>query len=105
MSEHDAVRETLEKRLATLSRRADKIEADLRKPQNPDWEERAVEVENDEVLEGLDASTTLEVQQIQQALSRIEDGSYGQCTACGKPIGDARLNAMPHAATCIECAT
>ena len=105
MSQHDALRESLEQRLATLTRRAGKIEADLRKPQNPDWQERAVEIENDEVLEGLDASTSLEVQQIQQALGRLDDGSYGQCTNCGKPIGDARLDAMPHAATCIECAS
>ncbi len=105
MSDDDAVRAQLEQRLVQLTKRAGELEADLRKPQNPDWQERAVEIENDEVLEGLDASTVHEVREIQQALGRIAAGTYGQCTRCGKPIGDARLGAMPHAATCIECAS
>jgi RNA polymerase-binding protein DksA len=105
MSRHDAVRTQLEQRLTQLTKRVAKIEADLRKPQNPDWPERAVETENDEVLEGLDASTADEVTQIQQALGRIDDGTYGQCASCGKPIGDGRLSAMPHATTCINCAS
>ena len=105
MSDHEAVRAQLEQRLAELTARADKIEADLRKPQNPDWQERAVEIENDEVLEGLDATTLLEVAQIRQALQRIDDGSYGQCDRCGKPIGSARLAAVPQTSQCIECAS
>ena len=105
MSQHDAVRAQLEQRIAKLTKRASKIEADLRKAENPDWPERAVENENDEVLEGLDASTLHEVDQIQQALGRIDAGTYGQCSGCGKPIGTSRLSAMPHAATCIECAS
>ena len=105
MSQHQAIRVQLEERLATLTKRAGKLEADLRRPQNPDWQERAVEIENDEVLEELDASTLREVKQIQQALSRIEAGTYGRCASCGEPISEARLAAMPHAATCIDCAS
>lgn len=105
MSKYEAVRVALEQRLAALTKRAAQFEHDLRQPQNQDWQERAVEIENDEVLEGLDASTLAEVQQIQQALGRIEDGSYGRCTRCRQPIADARLRAMPQAALCIECAS
>ena len=61
MSEHDAVRARLVQRLALLTKRAGQIGADLREPQNPDWQERAVEIEKDEVLERLDASTVSEV--------------------------------------------
>ena len=57
MSTHDAPRARLQKRIDQLTRRAGKIEASLRRPQNPDWQECAVESENDEVLEHLDAST------------------------------------------------
>lgn len=40
---------------------------------------------------------------IGQALQRIADGSYGQCTDCGITIPDARLHANPEAARCVAC--
>ena len=42
-----------------------------------------------------------ELEDIQLALRRIEDGSYGKCEECGKPIGDERLEAKPWARYCI----
>lgn len=41
---------------------------------------------------------------IDAALARIEDGSYGICTDCGKPITEERLEARPWADLCIDCA-
>jgi DnaK suppressor protein len=41
---------------------------------------------------------------IELALERIEDGTYGQCDECGVKIPKARLNAIPHAPTCVKCA-
>jgi DnaK suppressor protein len=41
---------------------------------------------------------------IDAALERIEDGSYGVCTNCGKPIAEDRLEARPWADLCIDCA-
>ena len=41
--------------------------------------------------------------EIDAALARIADGSYGRCSRCGKPIGEERLEAMPYATLCIEC--
>jgi len=38
------------------------------------------------------------------AIARIDEGSYGICTSCGKDIGEERLAAKPEAALCIECA-
>lgn len=40
---------------------------------------------------------------IDEALRRIEDGSYGKCFTCKKQISTARLEAVPHARFCIEC--
>jgi DnaK suppressor protein len=40
--------------------------------------------------------------QIEAALARIEDGSYGRCAICGKPIGEERLRAVPWATLCID---
>ena len=104
-SERDAIRERLQQRLDQLTRRAGQIGNDLRRPQNPDWEERATEIENDEVLESLDSSTLEEVKLIQAALDRVSAGTYGICMSCGQPVGEKRLDAVPHAATCIDCAS
>jgi DnaK suppressor protein len=38
-----------------------------------------------------------------QALDRIDEGTYGVCSSCGKPIGKARLMAYPRATLCVEC--
>jgi DnaK suppressor protein len=41
--------------------------------------------------------------QIDASLERIEDGSFGTCTNCGKPIAEERLEARPWASLCIDC--
>jgi DnaK suppressor protein len=41
--------------------------------------------------------------QIDVALARIEDGSYGTCQACAKPIDPERLEALPWALDCFDC--
>jgi len=103
MSTGDAVRAQLEKRLASLLRRVGKIEGDLTQAHDRDSEERATELENDEVLEGLDAMTLGEIRQIRAALEHIERGSYGICSTCGRPIDPERLAAVPSATTCVRC--
>lgn len=40
---------------------------------------------------------------IDDALARIEDGTYGTCGRCGDPIPKNRLKAIPHAAFCLDC--
>jgi DnaK suppressor protein len=40
---------------------------------------------------------------IDQALKRIEEGTFGTCARCGKAIAEERLEAMPYATKCIDC--
>jgi RNA polymerase-binding protein DksA len=40
---------------------------------------------------------------IDEALKRIEEGTFGTCARCGKPIAEERLEAMPYATKCIDC--
>ena len=40
---------------------------------------------------------------VEAALARIEAGTFGTCTNCGKPIAAERLEALPWAAWCIDC--
>jgi DnaK suppressor protein len=41
--------------------------------------------------------------QVERALRTIENGTYGVCESCGKPIGKARLQAFPRATLCLAC--
>jgi RNA polymerase-binding protein DksA len=41
--------------------------------------------------------------QVERALQRIDDSTYGVCESCGKPIGKGRLQAFPRATLCMEC--
>lgn len=40
---------------------------------------------------------------IEAALQRIDEGSYGTCARCGKPIAEERLEARPWSSLCIDC--
>ena len=75
------------------------------KPYSADFAEQVVEVENNQVVEVLDHEAKLEQQEIKRALLRIEQGTYEQCSACGESIGEARLQAIPHASMCLTCAS
>jgi RNA polymerase-binding transcription factor DksA len=104
MSNDNAVKMQLQQRLADLLPRVGRIEGDLRSAHDRDWPERANELQNDEVLEGLDEMALGEVRRIREALERIDGGNYGVCARCGQPIGAARLTAVPTAVTCVRCA-
>jgi DnaK suppressor protein len=43
------------------------------------------------------------LERLDEALSRIKDGTFGVCRSCGKTIGRKRLEAVPNATECIEC--
>lgn len=52
---------------------------------------------------GIASSEQGVIYEIDEALSRIADGSYGVCFTCEKPITKSRLKAMPYAKYCISC--
>jgi DnaK suppressor protein len=43
------------------------------------------------------------LEQVEEALGRIEEGTYGVCEVCGQPIHPDRLRALPYARLCIDC--
>lgn len=96
--------ERLRARLAELNERLEGIEHDLDEPSDPDVEERAVEREDDEVLESLGNAGLAEIRMIQAALSRIKEGVFGVCVVCGEPISKERLDILPHTPKCKRCA-
>jgi DnaK suppressor protein len=42
---------------------------------------------------------------VEAAIARLDDGTYGTCVRCGRPIPEGRLEALPWAANCIDCQT
>ena len=103
----DAARDRLQQRRRELQERAERIHSDLRGeaiPVEGGFSEQATAHANDTVLEAIQASAQVELEQIDNALRRIEEGCYERCTRCGGAIGQARLEAIPYATTCMACA-
>lgn len=100
----DKIKQTFEARIAELMAEAQEIDQELREPDSPDVEDRATESEEDEVLEELGNVALEEIDELQAAIKRIELGTYGNCTSCGEPIGEKRLEAVPAASKCMSCA-
>ena len=44
-----------------------------------------------------------ELDEVEEAMKRIEDGSYGRCEACGNTLSDEELDASPMARRCLPC--
>jgi len=70
---------------------------------NPDKTDLANTSQNNNRETLLLDHTEQQLQDIEDALKRLEEGTYGKCTACGEVIQPARLEIIPTAALCIEC--
>ena len=95
----------LQARLAELNEHLITIEDALDETPDRDVEERAVEHESDEVLEGLGNAELLESRMVVAALARVVDGEYGYCVDCGDKISEERLDVLPATPKCRKCAS
>jgi RNA polymerase-binding transcription factor DksA len=104
MTVSEARRAELQKLRAELVAKMTEIEHELDTPHSKDSEDRATEIEGDEVLEGLGTSAQHELRMIDAALARIDSGDYGYCTKCGEVISTERLDVLPFTPFCRTCA-
>jgi len=102
--EHESIKRDLEARLAELQTRLSRIKQDVTKAHSGDSAEQAQERENDEVVDAIGNETALTIRVIQAALERIANGTYGICEGCGEEITAARLQVIPEATRCVNCA-
>jgi RNA polymerase-binding protein DksA len=65
--------------------------------------DHASEMLDREVDESLEENAELLVRDIDQALRKIDDGTYGKCERCGQDIPEERLDAVPYASLCVSC--
>ncbi|HEY2807270.1 MAG TPA: TraR/DksA family transcriptional regulator [Steroidobacteraceae bacterium] len=103
----DAIRERLRRRAAELRERAVRADRNLRHEADPlsaDFAEQVTQRENDDVLGAISDSASAELEQVEAALRRLEQGYYGICVVCGEPIESGRLAAVPYAQRCSGCA-
>ena len=108
MVDINAARADLVARKAELQDRQERVSRHTRHREDPlphDFAEQAVELENGETLVALDQELEAELKKVDHAVARIDAGVYLVCESCGEPIGEARLQALPTSATCIDCAS
>jgi DnaK suppressor protein len=68
-----------------------------------DYGDMATEAYGQEMSFAISDAGRRRLKEIEDALLRIRDGSYGDCEKCNKPIDEARLEAVPHARMCLSC--
>jgi RNA polymerase-binding transcription factor DksA len=64
--------------------------------------ELATETIEREIDQSLVAHAEAELAELDAAMTRLENGAYGLCEACGQPINEGRLEAMPGTRYCVE---
>ena len=98
----------LEGRLRDLVEEAGKTCSDMRHENDwdfPDPTDRAsLESDRNFLLRIKDRERKL-IQKVKEALDRIDNGTFGICESCGRPISEKRLMARPVTTLCIECKT
>jgi DnaK suppressor protein len=68
----------------------------------PEAMERSVNLEGAEALLRHNDADFQELEDVRAALTRMDDGEFGKCLDCGKPIPEGRLEAIPWAQYCVE---
>jgi RNA polymerase-binding transcription factor DksA len=101
-----AERETYLHQAETLQAEADSLTED-REPGDVQFDEESGEgdtlaVERERDL-ALSAQARSAIEEIDLAIAKIHDGTYGQCVSCGARIPKERLKALPYAVLCVRC--
>ena len=98
----------LEGRLHALLEEAEKTASDMREDRNgdfPDPTDRASLESNRNFLLRIKDRERKLILKVKEALDRIDNGTFGICESCGRPISEKRLMVRPITTLCIECKT
>lgn len=103
-----ALRRELEQEREQLREQAEALEADFR---HESWKERTSDDEAEvgsavferERAASLAQHARSQIARIDEALRRMDAGSYGACTSCGELIDRARIEARPQSTLCLDC--
>lgn len=101
----DALRDAAQERLAALQDLHGAV-VDASRDSNADDEhdpEGATIAFERAQVDALTKDTVARLTAVDAAFARLDAGTYGVCAVCGRPIPDARLEALPTATTCVTC--
>lgn len=98
------IRNDLEQQRSTIQRRIDEEEASMQgETTNPDRTDLAHAYDLRQRRSAMLDNLEEQLNQVVQALERLDQGTYSKCTNCGQQITPGRLKAMPQATLCIRC--
>ena len=105
-AELDRIRSLLSQKRAVLTQHLETELVELEKPEKKhrtDLEEIASDTHETDSLCEIMGMESSQIDQIERALNKIDNGTYGVCEDCGGEIPGARLEALPFATQCVEC--
>lgn len=102
--ETDEIRARLMQHKAEFRKRVSTIHEHARDPLEQDSAEQAAQLGNVAVVSALETEAVQQIAEIEDALHRLEAGTYGVCVTCGEPVGEGRLKVRPAATQCRDCA-
>ena len=91
--------------LASLADQGEDMRNLIKTVESGDEADVAADVIDRTLLNALGAQDANRLQQIDNALDRINKGTYGRCVKCGKEIPQERLEVLPYALMCVNCAS
>lgn len=96
------IQQALQEQKEVLTRRLEEAETSMTadNPNRADLAMRAIQNERQGLLA---ARAEEQLKDIQAALDRIDEGTYGLCETCGQPINPERLHAIPATTVCMKC--
>lgn len=107
---YEDLRQQLEKEKEHLLKELEQLKTDIPPVGEPregspfgKKEEAAAETVEREKRIALENQLKALLAEVEHALEKFKTGKYGLCEFCGRPIDRARLEAIPHAALCVEC--
>ena len=101
----DTAKQNLLKLKDEYESRIDKIEDHIQNPQddlNEHWDDQAISYRQNDMRKNLMGEARQNLSYVENALRRIESGTYGECEVCGEQIEEQRLEALPYATLCME---
>lgn len=107
LTESEELKKELQRQRTELLQGVAHVEDDLHilsEESESEWSDSALEERLRHLLANLGGHERQRLAEINAALARLADGTYGKCEHCGRPIALARLRALPTASACAECA-
>jgi DnaK suppressor protein len=102
--ERETVKDRLEAELAETMAELERLEKKVQVEVEYGLGEGDPSINEREINMALRRRTRRKVRSVQEALARFEEGTYGICERCRRQIAEQRLEALPEARLCIDCA-